>query len=394
MGVAIWLMARLCRVSLRAPGVLVYGAIIWNVGVLTGVVSILLGEMRPQELLEMPRFSHALMFIGFIMIGLWGAVLYRHRRTAVAFISVWYLLGALFWFPWVFATANVLLSRDEVRGVMQAVVGTWYAQNLTGWWFTAVGLASAYFLIPKVIDRPIHSYNLATMGFWTFAFFSGLTGAVRLSGGPVPVWLVTVSISASILMLVPLSTVTVNLVMTMRDRYDMVYHSPTIRFTFFGVICFAVGGVLSVITSLRSVDALLHFTPFASGLQQLMIYSFFSMVMFGAIYYITPRLVGCEWLSSTMISVHFWMAAYGGAILAGLMLLAGLAQGMTYHDPESTPAQLITMAGFYFPGRTMLFLFMAFGHLVFALHFLLMLLRIGQPGGEPTLFTSGDEEGH
>jgi cytochrome c oxidase cbb3-type subunit 1 len=394
MGVAIWLMARLCRVSLRAPGVLVYGALIWNVGVAAGVGSILLGQMRPFEMLEMPAFCHVLMFIGFVMIGLWGAVLYRHRRTTIPFISVWYLLGALFWFPWIFATANVLLSREEVRGVVQAIVGAWYAQNLIGWWFTAVGLATAYFLIPKVIDRPVHSYHLASLGFWTFAFFSGLTAAVRLSGGPVPVWLVTVSISASIMMLVPVATVTVNLISTMQGRYDMVYNSPTIRFTFFGAICFAIGSVLSILSTLRSVNALVHFTPFPAGVHQILLYSFFSMVMFGAIYYITPRLVGCEWLSSTMISLHFWGSAYGGALVASLLLFAGMAQAQTFSDPDSTFAQIIQNGLVYFPGRTICLLLVAFGHLVFALHFLLMLLKIGQPGGEATRFTSEEEAIH
>ncbi len=392
MGVAIWLMARLCRVSIRAPGVLLYGGIIWNVGVAAGVGSILFGQGRAFEGLEMPLFSHVLMFIGFMMIGLWGAVLYRHRRGAKAFISAYYLLGALFWFPWIFATANVLLSREEVRGVMQSIVAAWYVQNLNGWWFTAVGLAAAYFFIPKVIDRPIHSYNLAQMGFWTFAFLSGLTGMTRLNGGPIPVWLVTLSISASIMLLVPVATVTANLILTMRDRLDMVYHSPTIRFTFFGTICFALGSVIGIFATLRSVDGIVHFTPFTAGQQQLLLYSFFSMIMFGAIYYITPRLVGCEWLSSTMISLHFWGSAYGGAMVAALLIFAGIAQGLTFVDPESTYAQVIQMAGMYAPGKTICLLLVAFGHLVFALHFLLMLLRIGQPGGEATLFAPHDDD--
>src|SRR3712207_5513566 len=112
------------------------------------------------------------MFAGFVLIGLWGAVLYRHRRTAVAFISVWYLLGAFFWFPWVLATANVISQMPQVRGVMQNVNAAWFTQNITGWWITAIGLAAAYFLIPKTVNRPVHSYNLATIGFWSFAFLS------------------------------------------------------------------------------------------------------------------------------------------------------------------------------------------------------------------------------
>lgn len=392
MGVAIWLMARLCRVALRAPGVLLYGVLFWNVGVAAGVGSILLGNGRGIEGMEMPVFAHVLMFLGFVMIGLWGAVLYRHRKEAVAFISVWYVLGALFWLPWLFATANILVSLPQVRGVMQPIVGAWFANGLNGWWFTAIGLAAAYFLIPKVVDRPVYSYNLATIGFWSFAFISGLTALTRLSGGPVPVWAVTVSIAASIMMVIPVTTVLVNLLLTLKGSYNSAFHSPTIRFTLVGVAAFGVASLLGIITSLRSVDSVLHFTQFGHGLQMVLLYSFFSMVMFGAIYYITPRLVGCEWLSSTMISLHFWSAAYGGSILAALILFSGVVQGLGLKDVNDTFAVVVQMTTNYFPGRTLAFLVFAFGHIVFAFHLLLMLLRIGQPGGEPTLFAPQDEE--
>jgi cytochrome c oxidase cbb3-type subunit I len=394
MGVATWLMARLCRVSIRAPGVLVFGALFWNLGLLAGIIFILAGAGRPLEGMEIPATCQWLMFAGYTLIGLWGAVMYRFRREAVAFISVWYLLGALFWFPWVMATANVVLGLPEVRGVMQSIVAAWFAQNVAGWWLTALGLAAAYFFIPKVINRPIHSYSLASLGFWTFAFLSGLTGMVRLSGAPIPVWLVTVSITASIMMIVPISTVTANLVMTMRGHTNMVYHSPTIRFTYFGALAFAVAGVLGILGSLRSLDAIVHFTQFQSAHQSILLYSFYSMVMFGAMYYITPRIVGCEWLSSTMISLHFWGAAYGGAGVGAVLICAGLAQGLSLADPAATFPQIIEIAAVYFPGRVIALLLVAAAHVIFALHFLLMLLRIGQPGGEPTLFAPLDEEKH
>jgi cytochrome c oxidase cbb3-type subunit 1 len=194
------------------------------------------------------------------------------------------------------------------------------------------------------------------------------------------------------MMLVPVSTVTVNLVRTMRGAYDMVYHSPTIRFTFFGAIAFTVASVLGIISSLRSVDQILHFTPFAAGQQQALLYCFFTMVMFGAIYYITPRLVGCEWLSSTLISLHFWGAAYGGGFLAVVLIIGGIAQGFSLNNPDDTFVQVIGILRPYPVGRTFCLLLVSIGHVVFALHFLLMLLRIGQPGGEPTLFAPLDEE--
>lgn len=394
MGVAVWMMARLCRVSVRAPGVLLLGAAFWNVGLLLGVVSILAGYARPLEGLELPRSASWIMFIGFVMIGLWGAVLYRYRRSAVAYISVWYLLGAFFWFPWVFATANIVTALPQVNGVLQEIVAAWYGHNMQLWWLTSLGLAAAYFLIPKVINRPVHSYPLASIGFWSFAFLAGLGGMVRLNGGPIPAWLITLSISASIMMLIPIACVAANLILTMRGHNNMVYHSPTIRFTYFGTIAFAIGSVIAVLISLRSIDRIVHFTPFIAGHQQLLMYSFFSMVMFGAIYYITPRLVGCEWLSSTMITVHFWGAAYGGAFAIGMLLFAGLAQGFSFIDPAATFSQIIQIGQVYYPGRTLGMLLVTAAHLIFALHFLLMLLRIGQPGGEPTLFAPLEEEKH
>ena len=391
MGVAIWLMSRLCRVVIRYPGLLAFGIAIWNLGLFLGVVCVLAGLSSGLEGMEIPRGPAWIMFTGYLFIGLWGAVIYRFRRNAPVYISVWYLLGALFWFPWLFATSHLLVSLPQVSGVMQNIIGAWFSGSLMTLWFTAIGLGAAYYLIPKVINRPIYSYNLATIGFWTFAFFGGLPPLVRLSGGPIPAWLVTLSIAANLMMLVPIATVTTNFLSTMRGHTDMVYYSPTIRFTYFGAIAFAVASVIGIVASLRSVDRVVHFTQFQSGQDHLILYAFFSMVMFGAIYYITPRLVGCEWLSATLIKLHFWGAAYGGGTMIAMLLLSGIASGLSQVDPNATFAQIVQMGEFYLPGHTMAFGFVAIAHLVFAIHYLLMLLRIGQPGGEPTLFATPGE---
>ena len=393
-GVALWLMARLCRVPIRYPGVLIFGALFWNFGLLLGVIGVLIGNNTGLENMELPRPAAAMMFIGYLFIGLWGAMIYRMRKTTTVFISVWYLLGAFFWFPWLFFTANLLVGLPHMQGVMQNVVAAWFAHNLLGYWFTAIGLAAAYYLIPKVINRPIHSYNLASIGFWSWAIFSGLTAMTRMSGGPVPAWLVTISIASSIMMIVPLATVATNFFKTMHGNYHMVYHSPTIRFTFFGAICFSIAAAVGVIASLRSVDRVLHFTLFQSAYNDLVLYTFFSMVMFGAIYYITPRLTGCEWLSSTLIKIHFLGAAYGGGMAVATLLLAGLSSGMGLAESDTTFAQVVQFGQFYLPGRTIALVLVTIGHSAFGLHFLLMLLRIGQPAGTPTLFAPLGEETH
>jgi cytochrome c oxidase cbb3-type subunit 1 len=395
MGVAIWLLARLSRVQIKLPGVLITGGVFWQVGLTCGIISILAGKTTGLEGLEIPTGPAALMLIGYLLVALWGALLFGFRSQAPAYISVWYLVAALFWFPWTFATAHAAHWLPGVSGVVQSLAAAWATQNFQNVWLTAIGLATAYYLIPKVINRPIHSYSLASIGFWSFILFSGLTGAVRLSGGPVPAWVVTLSISASILLLVHIVTVTANLVLTMRDQYHMVYHSPTIRFTFFGVISFAIASVIGLFSSLRSVDKMLHFTQFQNAQLHLVTYAFYSMVIFGAIYYILPRLVGCEWLSASMISLHFWGSAYGGGMLVALLFFGGVSTGLTLADPEATFGQALQVNAVYQIGRSIAWAMVALGHVIFALHFVLMLLRIGQPGGEPTLFSPiGQEAKH
>lgn len=395
MGVAIWLMARLCRVQLKYGAVLIIGAILWQIGLTFGIGQILAGYTSGIEWLEISTPSSVLMLIGYGVVGLWGLLLYGFRKQAAAYISVWYLLGAFLWFPWVFMTAHVVKSEVfGLQGVILNVIAAWASYSFTSIWVTAIGLALAYYLIPKVINRPIFSYNLAAVGFWAFMVFSGLVGAVRLSGGPIPAWLVTLSISANILLIVQIVTVGLNLVMTMKGHFHMVYHSPTIRFTFFGVVCFLISSLIGLLSSFRGFDAIVHFTHFSTAQVLLAVYAFFTMVIFGAIYYILPRLVGCEWLSSSMITLHFYGAAYGGGMLVTLLLFGGLASGFTLADPKSTFAQVIQMGQIYFPGITLAWIMVAIGHLIFALHFVLMLLRIGQPGGQATLFAPLEEAEH
>lgn len=394
MGVAIWLMARLCRVQIKFGGVLIASAIIWQIGLTFGIINILAGRTTGIEWLEIPGPSAALMLVGYAIVGLWGILVWGFRKQASAYISVWYLLGAFVWFPWVFATAHITKTMPQMAGVVQNIIAAWASQSFFSVWVTAVGLAAAYYLIPKVINRPIFSYNVATVGFSAFIAFAGLTGATRLSGGPLPAWLVTLSIAANIMLVVQIVTVGVNLILTMQDKLHMIYHSPTLRFTFFGVICFLISSVLGLFSSLRSVDRALHFTQFTTAQTQLVLFLFFSMVIYGAIYYILPRLVGCEWLSSSMITLHFYGAAYGGGTMVAMLLMGGVASGLSFIDSEATFAQIIQIGQVYLPGRSLAWVLFSIGNLIFALHFALMLLRIGQPGGQATLFSPLEEEKH
>jgi len=393
-GTALWALARLCRVELPRPTLLLCGIGFWNFALLAGTLAILSGNGRGFQYLDFPGYVFGMLFVAYILVAAWGVILFVNRRPGHIYISTWYFIAALFWFPWLIGGANTLIGVAN-QGVFDAVVAAWFAQNMLSLWLTALGLGAIYYFIPKVVGRPIHSYYFASVGFWTFAIFTVWTGVQRLTGGPVPAWMVTVSVGATILMLIPVAMVSANYFLTMRGSFNLVYHSPTLRFVFYGAIAFTIANLVQLIGSFRTIGIKTQWSWFAVGQDHLFAYAFFTMVMFGAMYYIIPRLTGCEWLSSTFIKLHFWGSAYGFGMGVVMLLAAGFSQGSmqaTVHqmDPTNPQADFLLSVFATLPfmrGFSLAQLLVSLGQAIFAVHFLLMLLRLGRPSGlKPTLF--------
>src|SRR6202045_1682087 len=393
MGTAIWLMAGLCRTTLRHPLLLVTGAWFWNIGVLVGVIAILMGYSTGYQWLEFPPYAALILLVAYALIISWAVLMFRFRRGEQIYITQWYLLGAFLWFPWLYAATQVMLFVVPVQGVMQAVVGWWYANNLLFLWLGAIGLGTAYYMIPKVIGRPVYSYHLATIGFWTYALFSSWTGMQRVVDGPFPAWMITASIAATILTIIPVATVGLNHHMTMQGNFQLLRYSPTLRFTVFGAISYTVFSIVGVLMSLRSVARYLSFTQASVAFSHMGLYAFYSMIIFGSMYYIVPRLVGREWRYASLIKLHFWMAVYGVGLMS-LMLLAGaLVEGTSLDDASLSFTETVQSVLPYLRGRSLAGVLMMVGHFVFAFHFGLMLFGLGRTASVPTFLNPVEAEG-
>jgi cytochrome c oxidase cbb3-type subunit 1 len=393
MGTAIWLMARLCRTTLRHPLLIVTGIWFWNIGVLIGVIGILMGYSTGYQWLEFPPYAAVVLFVAYALIISWAVLMFRFRRGEQIYITQWYLLGAFLWFPWLYAAAQAMLFIVPVQGVMQAAVGWWYANNLLFLWFGAIGLGTAYYMIPKVIGRPVYSYHLATIGFWTYALFSSWTGMQRLVDGPFPAWMITASIAATILTIIPVATVGLNHHMTMQGYFPVMRYSPTLRFTVFGAMSYTVFSLVGVLISLRSTARYLHFTEASIAYSHLGLYAFFTMVMFGSMYYIVPRLVGREWRYATLIKLHFWASAYGIGLMSLMLLVGGFVQGASQNDPSLSFMESVRGVLPYLRGRTLSALLLTVSHFIFAFHFGLMLFGLGRTSTVPTFLNPVEGEG-
>ncbi|HEY5753466.1 MAG TPA: cbb3-type cytochrome c oxidase subunit I [Chthoniobacterales bacterium] len=388
MGTALWVMARLCRVRVGTPFSVLIGTAFWNTGLLIGIIATQAGAGRALKYLELPVWSQLIMFLGFALIAIYVIGLFVHRPPGPGFISQFYIVAAFLWLGWSLLAANIFASLPWVRGVITAVNGAWFAGNFQGLWFTALGLAAVYYLIPKVTGKAIHSYYLAHLGFWTLAFLYPWTGLHQYNGGPIPAWLMTLSIVATTLTIVPVATVAVNHHVTMVGSHFMMHYSPTLRFTVAGAMCYTASAVTGILLAQRSVSHIAGMSFAGVAQDYFVLYTFFSFVMFGAIYFIMPRLVRREWVSAQLIKFHFWGAAYGIGLTILFLTVAGLFQGSGWNSAVIRPVMVAQMAEAPLRGTILAAFLLLAGHAVFAVHFILMVLRMGQVSSEPTYLAS------
>lgn len=387
-GTLLWLQARLARVHLPYRDLLYLFAGLWNVAVAYGTWQILAGASSGVEWLELPARSGLAIGGAFMVIFATSLRMLKIRRSRHIYVSQWYLFGSVFWFPFLYVLAMLLIFVVPAPGTVKAVANWWFAHNVLGLWMTPIGLATAYYLIPKVLGRPIHSYYLSILGFWTLALFYNWAGSHHLIGGPLPAWLVSVGIVGSVMMFIPVITVAINHHMTMVGHFRRLRTSPTLRFTVFGAMAYTLVSIQGSLTALRSVNKISHFTHYTIAHAHLGVYAFYSMIMFGAFYYIMPRLTQYEWWSSRLISWHFWCTAIGITLYFVALTAGGLLQGLQLNASEKPFLEIVRATQPYLQWRSVAGTLMSIGHGAFAILMLQMLRGRGAPMSTPTLFIS------
>jgi cytochrome c oxidase cbb3-type subunit 1 len=387
-GTILWLETRLCKVRLPHRTLLPATVIIWNAGVVWGVYEILAGHSTGVEWLEFP--PQVLGIFGFVLLVLFWVSLkiFNQRRVSHTYVSQWYIFGSVLWFPILYSSAILLPTTGLVGGAAWATANWWYAHNVLGLYVTPMGLATIYYLIPKVTGKPIYSYHLSLLGFWTNALFYSWAGTHHLVGGPIPAWVITLGIVGSIMMVVPVTTVAINHHMTTLGKFEMLRTSPTLRFVVFGAVCYTLVSYEGSMEALRSVSHVAHFTHYTVAHSHLGMYAFYTMTMFGAMYYIMPRLTRNEWSSARLIRVHFWATAIGVLSYFAGLSWSGWWQGEMMNDPLIPFIKVVNYTKPYLLGRSMSGSLMTLGHIAFAILVFRILRSSGVSVIGPTLFTS------
>lgn len=374
LGIAIWMLPRLLKTPLMGGRFAVLGAMVWNAGLIAGLGCIAVGLNDGMEWLEIPWQVDILLVIGGSLVALPLVFTLQNRRVEHLYVSIWYMGAALFWFPILFLIGNI---PGLHFGVQQATMNWWFGHNVLGLFYTPMALATVYYFLPKIIGRPIQSYNLSLLGFWTLAFFYGQVGGHHLIGGPVPGWLITLSIVQSVMMIIPVISFSVNQHLTMRGHFRTLIHSPTLRFIVLGGMMYTLSSIQGSLEALRSVNTITHFTHFTVAHAHLGLYGFFTMVMFGAVYFVMPRVMAWEWPYPKLIAAHFWLVVLGFSIYFIGLTIGGWLQGLAMLDAAKPFMESVRVTLPWLQSRSIGGAIMTLGHLVFAFHFVAMALRHG-----------------
>lgn len=388
-GVALFLIPRLFKTKLVGEKYAIFGGAIWNIGMVLGLVAINLGFSDGEEWLEFPWQVDILFVIGGALCAVPLLLTAANRKVSHLYVTTWYLLGALVWFPFLFLVANMPYVFPGASG---ATVNWWFAHNVLGLWVTPIGIGIAYYMIPKILGRPIISYQLSLLGFWSLALFYSQVGIHHLIGGPIPTWLVTLSIVHSVMMSIPVITVAINHHGTMWGHFGRLKDSPTLRFVWIGALMYTVSSLQGSMAALRTVNVITHFTHYTVAHSHLGMYAFLSFILFGAIYFIMPRLMDWEWPWRRMISLHFWLVSSGILIYVVSLTIGGWKQGLELLTADTPFMDVVRMTLPYLEARTVGGSLMTLGHLVFAVHFVAMLRRKGKLSDQPTMFRTALKE--
>ena len=291
------------------------------------------------------------------------------RTTEEFYISNWYILGAS-----IFAIVLTVIAYLPFyqNGLGETITQGYYMHMGVGMWFMTFTLGLMYYFLPMSLNKPIYSYSLGVLAFWTQLLFYSLIGTHHYIFSPLPWWLQTVAIVFSVGMVIPVLAGTINFLMTFRGSRKRVGDSYSLPFMLMGVLFYFVGSFQGSLQALRYTNLVWHFTDFNVAHSHLTMYGIVSFMLWGCIYTLAPKLRGRE-PRQALVGVHFWFALVGLLAYVMALMIGGTLKGMSWMTGEPFLKSVVLMAP-YWLWRAIGGTFMLLAHFVFLYNLVDMLL--------------------
>ena len=252
-----------------------------------------------------------------------------NRTTKEIYISNWYMVAAV-----IFAIVITIVAYVPFwqNGLGETIVQGYYMHQGVGMWFMMFTLGIVYYFLPQQLNKPIYSYSLGILAFWTQILFYTLIGTHHFVFSSIPWWLQTIAIVGSVGMIIPVVAGTTNFAMTFKGSWYKVPGSYTLPFFLVGIIFYFTGSMQGTAEAFRSTNLIWHFTDFTVAHSHLTMYGIICFFVWASIYAVVPRLTGKE-PPQASVGAHFWLALIGllfysvplmyGGTMKGLMWLQG-----------------------------------------------------------------------
>lgn len=370
----LWLFVRMGRTPVASPIGMTIAASFYNLAVTLGVIGLLAGDSSGFQNFEFPQYAAWTMWISFIVMGIITILTYSNRDEQQTYPSQWFGLTSIFWFAWICGTALLLLLRHPVRGVLQSSINWWYVHNLHTIVLGFIGLAAIFYFIPKQLGRTLFSRPLALFAFWMLCLFGSWGGVPN--GSPLPSWIPAMSTVGIVLTSIPLIAVLLNIWQTARGAQEQVDRGWPVKFIYVGLMFWVIGTVQLIVGAIPAVSSLTDFTWFTIAQKNVWVYGFYALTIFGAMYYLLPRVMGIEWPSATMIKAHFGLT-FAGVLLSYIALLVGgIAEGYLLTDPHNSFVTVLRTSLTAIRVSTVGDLFLVMGQIAGLLNLLLLAVRV------------------
>lgn len=333
-GLFYYFVPRLCGVPLWSPRMAyVSTALLW-ISLTIGIYSYPFGTNSGWEYAEFPYWVGWIPIKSTLLLG-WILVVVNIFMTIITriyekmYVSLWYAMGTMLW-----ATFTLFVGAYGIgmmpEGISRVNTSWFYIHNLVGLIYTPMGLATAYYFLPKLSNTPIYSHRLSMVGFWTIAFFYAWIGAHHMIHGPISQWLQTTAIIFSMWLLIPVFTVVHNLFFTLKGKWELYSQNAAIRFIIMGTAFYLITCIQGPLMALRNVNEITSKTDWVIGHSHVSLYATFTFFASAGVYHVIPSITKKPLWSTKLADWHFALSLWGTIPFIFALWVCGFLQGMMW----------------------------------------------------------------
>jgi cytochrome c oxidase cbb3-type subunit I/II len=310
----------------------------WQLIIVAAALTLPFGFSVGKEYAELEWPIDIAIALIWVVFGLNLILTIVNRRTKHIYVAIWFYLATfvtvavLHIVNSINIPVSILKSYPIYAGVQDALVQWWYGHNAVAFFLTTPYLGLMYYFIPKASNRPVYSYKLSIIHFWALIFLYIWAGPHHLLYSSLPDWAQALGVVFSVMLIAPSWGGMINGLLTLRGAWDKVRESPVLKMFVVAVTAYGMSTFEGPMLSLKSVNALSHFTDWTIAHVHIGALGWNGMFTFGMLYWLLPRLYKTQLFSVKLANWHFWLATTGMLFFAVPLYFAGFTQSLMWKE--------------------------------------------------------------